>query len=201
MKTFTSSLLLAVLIGAVGGSGSGCARRMTIATGTTIGLHATPGDGKSQSPQITFAYKRAEMALVPTGGKAATKEPDADSYSALAIVDFRTKWFSGTSIDQFVATGHAARDIQEEGDEGKGNEFTAQLVKYANSDTAKLLRDWIKSAPDKDERKKREQAIADWIRSEADYNFADLLTDAALERERRRFISEKGKALNIPRNP
>ena len=201
MKAFISSLVLAGLIGGVSGIGSGCARRMTIATGTTIGLHATPGDGKSQSPQITFAYKRAEMALVPTGGKAATKEPDADSYSALAIVDFRTRWFSGTSVDQFVATGHAARDIQEDGDNGKGNEFTAQLVKYARSNSAKGLRDWIQSAPNDVERKSRQKAIADWIPNDADYNFADLLTDARLERERRRFLSEKGEALNIPRNP
>ena len=200
MKASIIYLALGVFVGG-GAMSSGCARRMTVSTGTTIGLHATPGDGKSQTPQVTLAYKRAEMALVPTGGKAATKEPDADSYSALAIVDFRTRWFGGTSIDQFVATGHAARDIQEQGNEGQGNEFTAQLVKYARSDSAKGLRDWIKSAPNVVERKKREKAIADWIPDGADYNFADLLTDSRLERERRRFISEKGEALNIPRNP
>ena len=201
MKPVTTPFLVAVIIGAgVLGSG-GCARRMTVSTATTIGLNATPGDGKSQAPQITLAYKRAEMALVPTGGKAATREPDSDSYSALAIVDFRTRWFGGTSIDQFVATGHAAREIQEEGDKGQGNEFTAQLVKYATSNSAQTLRAWIKSAPNVEDRKKRQKAIADWIPEGADYNFADLLTDGRLEGERRRFIAEQGAALGIPRNP
>lgn len=129
MKMFTSALFLALLIGIVGGSGSGCARRMTVATGTIIGLHATPGDGQSQLPQVTFAYKRAELALVPTAGKSASSNPNSDAFSALAIIDFRTKWFRGTSIDQFIATGHASRDIQE-----PGSEFTRALAKEGGRD-------------------------------------------------------------------
>jgi len=104
---------------------AGCARRMTVATGTTIGLHATPGDGQSQTPQVTLAYKRSEIALVPTGEKAARKDGivgNTDAYSTLAIIDFRTKWFRGASIDQFIATGHAARDIQD------GTAFTETLL-------------------------------------------------------------------------
>lgn len=121
MKTIHTLCLLAALTGTL--AGSGCARRMTLSTGTVIGLTATPGDGQSQLPQVTFAYKRAEMALVPTGGKAASNKPPTDAYSALAVIDFHTRWFHETSIDQFIATGHAARDIQTE-----GSEFTQALA-------------------------------------------------------------------------
>lgn len=128
MNASISSILLAVILAAEILSGAGCARRMTVATGTVIGLNANPGDGQSQLPQITFAYKRAEFALVPTGGNTATNDSSSnpkatDAYSALAIVDFKTKFFSETSIDQFIATGHASRDIQQE-----GSEFTEALA-------------------------------------------------------------------------
>jgi hypothetical protein len=121
MKTIHSLFLLAALAGVV--AGSGCARRLTLSTGTVIGLTATPGDGQSQPPQITLAYKRAEMALVPTGGNAATNKRPTDAYSALAVIDFQTRWFRETSIDQFIATGHASRDIQTQ-----GSEFTQALA-------------------------------------------------------------------------
>lgn len=176
----------------------GCARRMTVTTGTTIGLSATPGDGRSQSPQVTLAYKRAEMAIVPTGGRAASKTPDVDCYSALAIVDFRTKWFSGTALDQFIATGHAARDIQMQRGAATQNEFTSQLVSYASGGTGKVLRDWINAAENREERKRRQAAITEWIGSNATYDFADLLTHQDLEGERQRFLREKGGDLNIP---
>lgn len=120
--TLVRSLLVVVAASLVA---TGCARRMTVATATTIGLHATPGDGQSQTPQVTLAYKRAELAMVPTGAQAAKKDAsngDTDAFSALAIIDFRTKWFGETSIDQFIATGHAARDIQD------GPEFTGALL-------------------------------------------------------------------------
>lgn len=183
-------------------TGSGCARRMNVATGTTIGLHATPGDGQSQSPQVTLAYKRAEIALVPTAGASARKKPDTDAYSSLAVIDFQTKWWRGTSIDQFIATGHAARDIQTpDAKGGNGNQFTAALAKYARTDSAATLRNWIKSAPDKAERKKREDAIKAWIPADAEYDFADLLTDGSLESKRKKFLSEKGETLGILKKP
>ncbi len=179
-------------------TGSGCARRMNVATGTTIGLHATPGDGQSQSPQVTLAYKRAEIALVPTAGASARKKPDTDAYSSLAVIDFQTKWWRGTSIDQFIATGHAARDIQTpDAKGGDGNQFTAEMVKYARSDSAATIRNWIKSAPDKIERKKRQDAITAWIPTGAAYDFADLLTDACLESERNKFLTDEAKNLGI----
>jgi hypothetical protein len=130
MKLFTPLVLAACMVFIA--PLVGCAPRMTVATGTTIGLNATPGDGQAQSPQVTFAYKRSEIAKVPTGQQPARKPParaqndssdqNTDAYSAIAIVDFQTKWFGKTSIDQFIATGHAARDIQE------GTEFTAALA-------------------------------------------------------------------------
>ena len=126
MKRLVSSIPGTLLLAAMLLSPAGCARRMTVSTGTTIGLHATPGDGKSQSPQVTLAYKRSEIALVPTGEKPAKKKQNgnSDSYSSLAVIDFQTKWFGSTSIDQFIATGHASRDIQHE-----GSAFTETLAR------------------------------------------------------------------------
>jgi hypothetical protein len=96
----------------------GCGPRVNIVTGTTVGLKVSPGDGNTRPPQITFAYKRAEVALIPTEGKKATKgssgdASDGDAYSTLAAVYYETAWFGKTQIASFIATGHAARDIQE----------------------------------------------------------------------------------------
>ena len=171
-----------------------CARRMTVSTGTTIGLNATPGDGKSQSPQVTLAYKRAELALVPTGEKAAKKEDgnNSDAYSALAIIDFRTKWFTGTSIDQFIATGHASRDIQ-----AADSAFPTEMLHMAKSETATRLQQWVKRAPDLAERKRRQQVMKDWI-GNGGYSFADLLYSPKRETERTNFLNAKATAEHIP---
>ena len=91
---------------------AGCGPRVLIATGTTLGLKATPGDGQSRPPQVTLGYKRAEVALVPTDGKKATQGSDA--YSVLAVFDFRSEWFGKTELASFIGSGNAARDIQGE---------------------------------------------------------------------------------------
>lgn len=88
----------------------GCGPRVTITTGTTIGLKATPGDGATRPPQVTFGYKRAETSLVPTAGRKATSNTDA--FSTLASIYFRTTWFGKTELRSFISTGNAARDIQ-----------------------------------------------------------------------------------------
>ncbi len=111
---------------------AGCATgpRMTIATGTSIGLQATPGDAQTRPPQVTFAYKRSELAIVPTGQARAKKKnsDNSDAYSSFAVVDFKTKWFKDTELRQFVASGHAARDIQE-----TNSEFPAAMVAASTS--------------------------------------------------------------------
>jgi len=90
---------------------SACGPRVIMSTGTTIGLKATPGDGNTRPPQVTFAYKRAELSLVPTSNaKKATTHSDA--FSTLAAIHFRTQWFGSTEIRSFLGTGLAARDIQ-----------------------------------------------------------------------------------------
>jgi hypothetical protein len=115
--TLNYSGLLALLVTGLLVCGCSNSRRMTVITGTTIGLHSTPGDGQATPPQIAVAYKRGELAIVPTGEKHGTKtgdkQRDSDAYSSLAILDYRTYWLKDTTIDQFIATGHAARDIQE----------------------------------------------------------------------------------------
>jgi hypothetical protein len=80
-----------------------------VATGTTIGLKATPGDTQSQPPQVTLGYKRAEVSLVPTEQRGSTAERDASS--TLAAFHFQTRWFGKTELDSFVATGLAARAL------------------------------------------------------------------------------------------
>ena len=106
----TSRLLLLLLVVS---TITGCRARMHIATGTTVGLVANPGDGNTRPPRVTLAYRRGETAYVPTDKKNAHKEDgkNSDCYSALAFVDFRTRWFGETSIAQFIGTGHAARDL------------------------------------------------------------------------------------------
>lgn len=90
---------------------SGCSPRVVINTGTTIGLKATPGDGSTRPPQVTLAYKRTELALVPTGTQKATENKDA--LSTLASIHFFTEWFGKTKIQSILATGIAARTLQE----------------------------------------------------------------------------------------
>lgn len=93
-----------------------CGPRILIATGTTIGMKATPGDTQTKPPQVTFGYKRAEMAVVPTGNKSATSSSatDTDAFSTLATIDFETSWFGSTSLHSAISSGIAARDIQNE---------------------------------------------------------------------------------------
>jgi len=101
----------------------GCGPRVIVTTGTTLGLAATPGDGQSRPPQVTLGYKRAELALVPTGGDQATSTADASS--ALAAFYFSTRWFGATELSSFIGTGHAARDIQD------SSTFQSELARAA----------------------------------------------------------------------
>jgi len=108
----------------------GCGPRMTVVTSTSLGLHATPGDGNTQPPQVSLAYKRSEVAVIPTGaggghrasepksgegGEAATNRPDSDLFSAITAFGFQTTWFGKTALNSVIATGHAARDIADGG--------------------------------------------------------------------------------------
>lgn len=103
-------LALAIVLSPIVLTVSACGPRVIISTGTTIGLKATPGDGNTRPPQVTFGYKRAETALVPTKGGKATSS--ADAFSTLAAIHFSTEWFGATELQSFVGTGIAARDIQ-----------------------------------------------------------------------------------------
>ena len=121
----------------------GCTEpRVLLLTGTTVGLDASPGDGQTRPPSIVFGYKRSEVAFVPTDGQLSKKggqekqgaspnpagagnqatapdgktvpEGSTDAYSTLAILNLVLNWFSSARIEQFIATGHAARDIEPE---------------------------------------------------------------------------------------
>ena len=109
----------------------GCAKKVLITTGTTLGLSASPGDGQSRPPKITLAYKRAETAIIPTGGKRAVlneKKPskDSDAFSTLAVFFFSTQWFGKTELESFISTGHASRLLIS--DENQGTEFTESFA-------------------------------------------------------------------------
>lgn len=110
-RPLKTSLALAVAVVAL----PACGPRVIIATGTTIGLKATPGDGNTRPPQVTFGYKRAELALVPTKSRLATSKSDA--FSTLAAIHFTSLWFGKTEIRSVVGTGLAAREIQGRADQ------------------------------------------------------------------------------------
>jgi hypothetical protein len=97
---------------------AGCGTRVITTTGTTLGLKASPGDGQTRPPQVTFGYKRAEASMIPTKGNGATRVPNdpdhannVDAYSTLSTFYFSTEWFGSTHIASFIGTGFAARDI------------------------------------------------------------------------------------------
>ena len=86
-----------------------CGTRVISATGTTLGLKASPGDGQTRPPQVTFGYKRAEVAMVPTNGQKGTETSDA--FSTLATFHLKSEWFGKTEVASFIGTGMASRDI------------------------------------------------------------------------------------------
>ena len=93
--------------------------RILVATGTTIGLKASPGDGQARPPQVTVAYKRAEVAVIPTPAnpedRVATREngvSKGEAFSILSFFSLNTIWFGRTNLRSFIATGHAAREVQ-----------------------------------------------------------------------------------------
>ncbi len=150
---------------------AGCSR-VIIATGTTVGLKATPGDGQSSPPQVTLGYKRAESALVPTNGEKATHTKDGandkDALSTLASFSLSTSWFGSTEVASFIATGTAAQEIQAP-DSGFNSQFaTATLSSKVlppdiQARQQKLIALWtpLRVSDNKAEAEAKAQAILD----------------------------------------
>ncbi len=131
MRKRSFSLLLSIVTIAV--VSTGCGPRVTIVTGTTIGLHASPGDGQTQPPEVTLAYKRSEVATMPTGQRGALKgtaegSKDTEAFSTLGGLRFCTKWWGETQLDSFISTGHAARELV---DGESGGDLPALFTKDA----------------------------------------------------------------------
>ena len=120
---------LAVLSLALAGC-TGSTSRVIISTGTTIGLKASPGDGTTRPPQVTFGYKRAEGAIIPTKGDAA--EMPHDAFSTLGAFHFETEFFGRTALDSFIGTGKAALAIQQQ------PEFQDQIAQAARAQNFRL---------------------------------------------------------------
>jgi hypothetical protein len=98
-----------------------CSPHVIVATGTTIGIKATPGDGQTRPPQLVVGYKRAEAALVPVDGTGSQRAGagNAVTNEAASVVSsfyLKNQWTSETQIRSFIGTGFAAREIV--GDQG-----------------------------------------------------------------------------------
>ena len=96
---------------------AGCAPHVIVATGTTLGIKATPGDGQTRPPQVVLGYKRAEAALIPVEGGGAQmngSEVKTDAASTVASFYLKSQWTAGTEIRSFIGTGFAARRIVNE---------------------------------------------------------------------------------------
>ena len=109
MSRFGSAVLALTLL-----SLPACAPRVIVATGTTIGIRATPGDGQTRPPQLVLGYKRAETALIPVEGRGAQKTGDevtTDAASTVASFYLKSQWTSNTEIRSFIGSGFAARAI------------------------------------------------------------------------------------------
>lgn len=140
-------LALAVLLALSTAVTPGCAgKRMRIVTGTTIGLSATPGNPDAgESPQVTLAYKRAELALVPTEGEGSRRDGsdpsrNRDAFSSLAAFHFATEFFGATEVASFLATGQAARSVLAE-NQGTPSAFTEKFAPAALERVSPSLQD------------------------------------------------------------
>ncbi|MBK9305746.1 MAG: hypothetical protein IPM58_01320 [Nitrospira sp.] len=152
--------------------------RVFVGTGTLMGIEATPGDpNEGQTPAVTFGYRRAEVALVPIEdedtkargklhrGGTTTK----DAASTLATFNLAHNWFGPARIEQYVATGIAAKEIIE------GGQYALALVGYekGSDDLADQFADAYKRAHQEDA---NDDDRACWKSVEAwmDTNFPDL---------------------------
>lgn len=146
----------------------GACSRVIIATGTTIGLKATPGDGETRPPQVTLGYKRAEIALVPTNeGKSTHHDPaaagDVDALSTLAAFFMSTEWFGDTRVQSFIATGHAAQELQPKRGSNTSTTFNSAFAQA----TLQMLPEEIRT---------RRRALSDKVSGLNDAAVANVLT-------------------------
>ncbi len=153
--------------------------RVFVATGTIVGLEATPGDpNEGQTPAVTFGYRRAEVALVPISkdsDKVGQQNTDAnprstkDAVSALATFNLAHNWFGPARIEQYIATGFAARDIL------KGEQYALALIGYerGTDELADKLADAYKTAH-KDNATAEEMACWETVKAWMNTNFPGL---------------------------
>jgi len=134
--------------------------RVYLLTGTLVGLEAKPPMGDSQpNPAVTFGYKRAELALLPvckvlkssstnvgenpglvqskdetclplSRAKDTNGKSQEDAFSTVALFRLGINWFGPAKIEQFIATGQAARALQKPAKDANKN--TAKLAESAS---------------------------------------------------------------------
>lgn len=105
--------------------------KVFVGTGTLVGIEATPGNpNEGQTPAVTFGYRRAEVAVVPVakenqrGKQNSDGVATEDAASALVTFNLAHNWFGPARIEQYVATGHAARNLL------KGEHHILALIGY-----------------------------------------------------------------------
>lgn len=158
---------------------SACAHpRVFVGTGTLVGIEATPGDpNEGQTPAVTFGYRRAEVALIPVEDEDTKTENNPhrggtttkDAASTLATFNLAHNWFGPARIEQYVATGIAAKEIIQ------GSDYALSLVGYekGSDELADKLADAYTNAH-KDTAKDEDKACWKSVETWMDTNFPDL---------------------------
>ncbi len=105
---------LAILIAPILVATTACASRVQVITATTVGLKLSGSPNSELPVSVAFAYKRAELAVVPTANLGA-EAGKSDAYSVFSAIDFRNSWFNRLALSQVIATGIAAQTVSAPG--------------------------------------------------------------------------------------
>ncbi|MCS6305665.1 MAG: hypothetical protein H8K07_18675 [Nitrospira sp.] len=172
--------------------------RVFVATGTLVGLEATPGNpNDGQAPAVTFGYRRAEAALVPVKKKDDNKvdqpntttqpKPKRDAASVLATFNLAHNWFGPAKIEQYIATGLAAQSI------ANSDYYALALIGYdpGTDELADKLADAYRNAH-KDNATDDDKACWESVTTWMDTNFpglhpTDILTKG-FSKQRHKFV-------------
>lgn len=199
--------LMAIMITTL--AAAACAHpRVFVGTGTLVGLEATPGDpNEGQTPAVTFGYRRGEVALVPVekddqnkvGQQSTDGKPTKDAASTLATFNLAHNWFGPARIEQYVATGFAARTIL------SSDPYALALIGYekgADELADKLAEVYTKTQKDKGnaEDKACWKTVQTWMDENFRYlPYTDILTKGF--RKQRQNLAKDGAVKEVCKFP
>jgi hypothetical protein len=176
---------------ALGGCSS--SPHVIIATGTTVGIKATPGDGQTQPPQLVLGYKRAETAIIPVDGTGAERATSGvvqkDAASTLASFYMKNQWTSDTQIRSFIGTGFAARSLVEKrAFQDELRPAVEEAKRPVALDPRERLRAWLASLEGDESRAQKILDVAEYPRKtdrtalESLHDYIDRAESATLAR-------------------